>query len=189
MNARNFGLFILFLVGFFIFAADANALSPLNVELEISGSSAGEIRGNFILENRSDETFTDLKYVLYLKQMPEVEISKDVQGIENESISHNEYLIKAERSTESIISRPKTEEKRDFAFSYPKNILAGEYEFSIEVVDEIGDVLTFDTITGIKLEGGNHFLEIKRDSCFVIKGEEKFLRRRSEEIGTLQKMP
>lgn len=175
MKRLFFIVILLLLGGFFALTENVSALSPLDVGLEIKKASLGEIKGSFTLKNRSEEVFTDLKYVLYLKQLPEVKTYKNADGVEVEEINNNNYLIKAERSAESILIRPGREERKDFVFSYPKNIPSGEYEFSIDIIDgQVGDNIIFDEIKNARLEGNNGFLEIKRDGCRVVRGKEEF---------------
>ncbi|MFQ5583500.1 MAG: hypothetical protein ACE5GL_03590, partial [Calditrichia bacterium] len=167
--------YLIALFAFFAFAANAHAISPLNIELEVNETSLGEIKGSFVLENRSNEAFTDLKYILSLKEPPKVETYTSAEGVETKETTYNNYLIKAERSAESITIGSGAEESRDFVFSYPKNLPPGDYEFSIDVVDgQVGDTLTFDVIESTQLQGLQNFLTIKENSCFVIKDEVEF---------------
>ena len=126
-------------------------------ELKINESKGNEIKGEFVVVNGEEYYLSDLNYEIKLFQ----------------GTSFNELkLIDVNVSKETFFIPPGGTIVKSFTYSYPQNIISGDYTLRAQIITERGD--EFGWWDGkVSLKGENKFLDILNTFSKVLVGEEK----------------
>jgi len=151
------------LAGIFVFCLAlpiAQAYLAPNIyvtELRVNGIEGNEIKGEFVVSNYDPYYFNNLNYEIKL-----------FQG----TIFKKLKLIDVNISKETFFVSPEGSITKSFIYSFPQNIVSGDYTLRVQVVTDNGDELGWWD-KKIYLQGQNKFLNILYEFSKVVVGKEE----------------
>jgi len=145
----------------FGFGAHAKAILAPRIHvfnLKISEANENQIKGEFVVVNEEDYYLSDLNYEIKL-----------IKGV-----SYKDFkLIDVNVPKEIFFVPPHNPVNKSFTYTYPKNIVSGEYTLRAQVITERGDELGWSDQT-VSLTGENKFLDIFHESAKVLVNNKDF---------------
>jgi len=128
-------------------------------ELKVSEIKSNVIRGEFSVSNSERYYLNDLNYEIKL-----------FQGVSFKELK----LIDVNVPEETFFVPPGQTITKSFAYTYPKNIISGDYTLRAQIITERGSELGWKD-EKVSLEGRNKFLDILDIfSRVLVRGEEAF---------------
>lgn len=152
-------IFLTFLTGVLVFCFSPQVFAFTSpgvfvTEIKLNEIKGNEIKGEFKVWNSENYYLTDLNYGIKL-----------IQGISPE----DQKLIDVVAPKETFFAPPNKTIAKSFNYTYPKNIIGGNYSLRLQIITQSGDELGWKNIV-IPLEGQNKFLEISDSSSKLLTG-------------------